>query len=478
MKIHNSKRKSKRYPKHFCKFILLILLFISFVCLIYIVVNRAFGWSFPPLINFVCSIPCQNRSYYLNGISAVITGLGVVGFALSYINSARTTRVKGILLEQVICKCWPFYGLGFLMHGVLSLLGLYSCQVGILDISLVCLIGTLICTSYSLWMAYSINFSRKSRNRLITHYSYALLNKKDFSTEKRQTSYQLGLYIGERFQADDFELSQSSKVAQKNRECLQSTLDLLEPKPSSREHDNPKQVKEPEEEWDGPLPKVFDNLFPTKLAKHPEYSLFTSVSTQECSFKNDICCYATLWNNLLHPVKPEKRRAELVVEILLNAHRTAPLCCGLVYHLHSTQIGFSTGIADWTTCSSFLAQIFNIALTYSNEMYDLNQEKVLRCCMDMTLIFSCLACLQEMNSSSRGLTSLFQTTFGNQNRNISSAICYVPTNPQCITKYLYFANTIIRLLAIPEVDLPFRTQLYRQFPSIIATIDQCFTQRP
>lgn len=457
--------------------------------LLFVLKNLVMSLSSPNLATMtVASSDPDNYTNILHGISAVITALGLVGFALSYINTAKAYRVKGILMEDVISQGYPWYGLIFLDHGGFALLGLYSCEVNILFSAQACLIGVLMCTIYSLLMAYSIVFSPKGRNHLVTWYINALLRKELPSKRSIRTAYQLGRYIGERYQADDIQIGRHRQSDQEDELMLISILHLLMPETSQATHKIwPPQfaqraqranqrncIKKSEPSWEGALPAVFDKMFPNSLGSHPEYAFFTLAAKNGHAFQDNVRHCATLWDNLLRPVERESLRAELAVDVFWCAQQTAALCCGLVYYLYSTYIQF-TGEEGWQTCARFLKQISNIAQSSSGEQQRPQREKVLRCSMDMMLLFFCLACLQEANSYIQGLCPLFQTLLSGERQYNGSISCHIPLDPLCFTRYLYFAYVLFQSLTMLHVHIPSRSELYRQIPVIVTAMRRCFT---
>lgn len=507
MKVHISPKRflSLRY---IVRSIYYLFLFSPVVILLYVLGHLVLGVS----LTFGSSIPAEEEDNMLKAISAVITGLGIVGFALSYINSAKAFRVKGILLEDVISKSYHLYGVSFVSHTVLALLGLYSCNMQDFHSSQVCLFGILLCTIYSSYMAFSINFSQKHREWLISRYLYKLPKALCSDAEGRRIANQIGLYIGEHVQADDFQLDRATKEAKKDNELLQSALTLMEtamdfvakdPKQNDQETPQPeeqqsatnntqkplqpecrqsqrrvkKQNNEANMVWDGPLPEIFDrNVFPGGQLKCPEFAVLLPPSPWSDTFRLNILHYATFWDNLLRPVERDGRQAKLAADILLNATATAPLCCGLILHLHTSRIQHKNSVEDWLACMDFLNRISHLSRISpdTDDVWHIGREKVLRCCLDAMFLFTCLACLQEANSEATGSslsTTLINIFLAERQKN-TSPVCDILINAQCFAKYLYFAHMIFLLLAIPGVKIPYRLGLYQQIPSIASALEQ------
>lgn len=432
---------------------------------------RWFDWT-----ELLSCVPLPDRLRYPDGIKELIKVLGLVGCALSYINSAKASRVKGILLSDVISYFYHFYGIAFLFHGTFALLGLYSCEIGILSSSWQCLLGILCCTAYSLYMAYKVVFSPKQQHRCIMKYVKAL-KLKDFPPKHcRQTAYLLGEYIGERYNKYNIELGRNTDDKQEDEQLLLSALSLL-----ISETEKLTQTQDGQLTWEGPLPKVFDNLHCNELVAHPADALFILDDQQNQLFQNDIRHCAALWANILTPIKQDSRQAELVVDMLWHSPRTASLCCGLVCYMHRTHIQFGNEKKGWQTCVNFLRRIANIAHAFDQEQQRSQQEKVLRCCMDMMLLFFCLACMYEANSNRSKLSSFFldiQDLIDHEFQRNGSITCYIPITPHCIEKYLYFTYKLLKILAIPEVNFPYRIELFKQIPAIVAAMEQCLQRNP
>ncbi len=464
--------------------------FLLLIPLLFAAASLSLGLSCPCLTSLAASVPYPNRLRSPDGISAVIRALGLVGFALSYINSAKASRVKGILLEEVISQCYPRYGQVFLIHGMLALLGLYSCEIDVLQSAWVCLLGMLLCTTYSLCMAFCIAFSPKWQNRLISYYVRGLLSQvsrcKAYSTEEtaaeknrdkerlykrgRRTAYQLGSYMGERFQADDIHVGRHAHSDQEDVRMLLVALRLLMPEPAEADNMGLDDT-ESKNRWVGSLPKVFDYLACPEAAEHPECAFFTTAVPKRQAFLNDVRHCATMWDNLLLPVKQEEHRAELAVDVLWQAPTTAALCCGLVYHLQMAYVPSGSNGTGWQTSVRLLSLIFKIVWTSDGAQ----REKVLRCSTDMMLLMLGLACLCGANSKGLDLSPVFQDLqdlIADAFQRNSGIVCYIPTTTAYLAKYLYFSYLLLLLLAMPRVNLPSRRDLYRQIPVILSAIRQ------
>lgn len=470
---------NKIVTKHLVLYVLFFLV-IPVLLLFYTIIYLCLWYlpSIPASLANTTSVP--EHLSVSDGVEAIIATLGMVGVALSYINSARAYRIKGILLDQVITWRWPKYGIIFIIHGLLALLGLFSCKIDALQAAFSCLGGILLCTGYSLYMAYSIYFSRKTREKFLVQYLSELPKYTASPIESRRIAYQLGLYIGERYQAEDFQLDQLSAEAQIDKQLLQSALTLLEPGIEALDQSRQKENKPSYEAMVGSLSDIFDQMlsdktvFPYGIPENSNDVILLPVTSWGQAFRNHVHHCATLWDNLLYPVERDGKQAKLAADVLLNAPQTAALCCGLVLHLHASRIQSKNGTEGWQSCADFLSRIANCARASNNSAWSNERDKVLRCCMDMILLFICLACLQGANSIKMctAIDTILIDLFIAEKQKSTSPNCYIPVNAPFFTKYMYFAHMIFRMLAIPGVTVPFRLELYRQIPAITSTLEK------
>lgn len=465
--------------------------------LLYAFINFFTGYKCDLFAWIESNIPNTNLFGYATGIAAVITALGAVSFSLSYINSARLVREKGILMEEVLADRYPCYGLIFAYHGGFALLGLYSCAANAIHTSWVCLGGLILSTAYSVHMAYCINFGMRGRKRMINHYIEDLLREiqpflkqirdtgdnidlsartKEWATydKCRKTAYQLGRYIGEQYQADGLEyakfINSQKKGTKKN--IFVSMLQLLIVGDWSTE------------EWEGSLPEAFDKLFAVDVDKQSsdkvvpvEYALYDLIGIDEKFFEENVKHCALLWGNLLTPIKQDIRQAELIVAVLRDSPLTSALCCGLVCYLYNTYVQ-EQGEKGWMSCARMIQYIANVARN-ENKVHEPTEKpkaKVLRCCMDMLLVYFWLACLVEVNSDGPWIDWIFSEQFNQEQRRNSSDTCHIVEEEQCMLRYLYYAKKIFHILAIPEANLPNRAELCHQIPYLITMAKLCFSQ--
>ena len=122
-----------------CIGLLLALIMFPRGCVFYIISVALYGTAISMKItNFL------NNVDIIEGFSAVIGTLGMVSFALTYINAARVRKLKGILLEDVINAFYPHYKWILVLNGCLACLGRFGCAACNGIVGSLCLLGMII----------------------------------------------------------------------------------------------------------------------------------------------------------------------------------------------------------------------------------------------------------------------------------------------------------------------------------------------
>lgn len=445
-----------------------LLCVVLLLLIIYAILNLLLGFHVFEVSGLLSRFPCQERLTNADGIRAVITALGAVCFVLSYINSAKIERVKGILMEDVISCCYPFYGWVFLFHGCFAALGLYSSAVGALRAAYVCLAGIFCCLIYLLRMAYQVCFSQKERDQLVGRYITDLLQcpvEERSKSKQVSQAYQLGQYVGMQYNAYDIGLDKPICRSKKAENIMSSMMSLLmlEAGPT------------------GPLPKAFPSIFAADDAPLPlpQYILFSLPIYGPCceKFQKNVCSCSVLWGNILSKVKTEERQAAFVSEALLCSPSTTVLCCSLVHYLHSVHVQYHTGKEGWDICACFIARVSNTAKKTESPLALENQQKVSLCCRDMSVVFLCLAFLEEANSPETCLEEAFLAQIHSESHTNCSLDFCMYWDDMRLLQYLSFAYEIFLSLASPGVGIPFRTAMHRQVPAILERLQQCLNAK-
>lgn len=470
---------------------------ILLICLfVYALINFVFGFHFLDLSQILSYFPYPDRIVDTDAIQAVITALGTVCFALSYIDSTKARRVNGILLENIISYFFPNYRKVFVLHGCFAILGLYSAA----DITpkaprtaAICLIGMLVCLVYALNMANAVCFSRNSRNKLVEKYIKYLLRDANPKISI-PAAYQLGQYIGEQYRTHNINLGEPiclRKHWHKREESIIFSMtrllmlaDVPEDVTSKSRDSASTEIPSGDDMAFDSVYNIFLTVFSSETGLEPEYILFLLPAYKDhCeNFQHGIQHYSILWANLLSQLKDEEQCAAFVCELLYSSPEVVYPCCGLVRYLHSTYIQHSEGERGWRKCAYFIARTANVVSNL--ELFSIAKEaqkkkkKVVRCCCrDITILFLCLAFLEEANSPITGVGESFRALFHSELNNNNSIDFLFHWDERLLCEYLSFAYIIFLSLASPGVILPSRIDLNRQIPTIIQQLQCCLNQK-
>ena len=115
-----------------------------------------------------------------SSIKAAISAVGVVSFLLTYLNTARSSRVVGVKLQEVIRYRYGECIIVFLAQAMFSLLGIYAAECGVRLTSGICLTVVMLCMVYAVNLALRIVFKEQWTLQLVKKYvdSYITQKKK------------------------------------------------------------------------------------------------------------------------------------------------------------------------------------------------------------------------------------------------------------------------------------------------------------
>lgn len=412
------------------------------------------GWGVYLQKNAACLWGFVDAVTQTAGIKAVITATGAVCFALTYVNTARERRVKGILMEQVIREFYPWYGWIFSAHFLCAILGQYGCAVEARATAVLCLLGMFLSVAYALEMALSVVFSRERREDLVSCYieraaKGALKNGPD----QARILHQVGQYVGERFQEgtlpeDGIKTEEAGIVGLLldlgGRGYCSSTL--------------------PE----GDLLDQFALLFRTTEGDkppRPEYLLYDLPCCQKpwTAFQNHVLTFSRMWYSVLDGLQDGFRRAELACRILREAERkrlTAPVCCGLIVYLHEANSLDTAGfpaLEDQILCARFLGRLSHVQ--GSQEPGEQASAERSDWCRDLLVVYFCLLLLEGANFCEKlidnALYNIVRDLLG-QCDGKGSGIFW---NQEVLKIYLCYGYAIYRVLAVNTLPLPSRGEM-------------------
>lgn len=410
---------------------------------------------FPSFIR--CAI---NRVSDTDGMKAVISALGAVCFALTYINTVQTRRVKGVLLEDVVRFYYPYYGYIFILHGCFAALGQYSCTVKIRVSGIFCLVGMLVCLVYAVQMAYGICFSPRRCNRLVSQY-IQIRAESSSDQSSSQLVYQVAQYAAQRFE----ELGGNME----NDDILRWLAALVPVDSDFRAIQS------------NMFPDTFEYLFKSENnSSGPVYSKYIFFSLPGYAergriFQMSVQQFSVMWDCLLSSVDSERQQTALACQMLRQAAcEMTVLGCGLVRYLYTSRIErLDRDRKKWDACAMFLSSIVKQA----EPLEDRNgtRRKILSCCMDMSVIFLCLTLAGQTGAQEYVIDSDFPTLTLDLLRKCGHWGYRAPSLDDSLDQYLCCAYMILQSLDEPTYKTPSRMDMYRQLPVLTRVLQQMLT---
>lgn len=343
-----------------------------------------------------------------DGLRFAITATGVVSFALTYINSARVHRVKGILLGKVIHKCYPMYGFFFLLHGAFVILGIYSCAVKVRAAGALSALGVLLCLIYAVNLALHTTFNSSYKEKLVKKYIVQVINHGKHE-EQYESVCTVAQYIGKRFSSEGW-LFDPNFGASGMEDDMDRLLELLEKViPASAKGQS-----------ELGLLSDFDQIFALKdVPSDPEYVLFSipAVKVQKADFQKAVDICGNMWRSLLDELTEWPMQAKLAYLMLCRAglgqgnqrrSSMAALCCGLLFYLHTPALSnfdhagdvpkAGTGNVSQDSsvhCAYILQQINYLRVQPTDRESTKRQYLIRAACRDMGIVGLCLSALEQ-----------------------------------------------------------------------------------
>lgn len=439
--------------------------------LVYALLNFLFDFRIFEVVVLPSCFPYPERMKLTQGVLAVITPIGMVCFALSYISSVSASRVKGILMEDVISNSYPHYKWVFTLHGCFAVFGLYSTAAESPPApraAVVCLAGVLFCLLYALVMAYRTCFNQASCNKLVAQYVTDLQRKPD-SERSIQTVYQVGRYISEWYRDNGLHFECLSGQEEKN--LISAITGLLVS--GNNEQQNMSPQKSPDDlpwriEPSYALSQKFYQVFRLDCGNQPdpEHILYSLPAYERrCRVCQDnIHRCSALWGIMLSQLRDDTQRAAFAGDFIRVSPHSSLLCCGLVHCLRSSRIRYAGDEEGWKDCSRLIGHMIKNAEYISDEQV---REKAVLCCRDITFLCFSLALWEEACSPAVGLANSFAVPLFSMIDPSSRKGLFIYRDDCHIAKYLSFAYMILQLLACPDVILPSRADLHHLIPVII-----------
>ena len=351
-----------------------------------------------------------------DGISTVLGMIGIVSFALTYINAARSRKIQGILFEDVIHAFFPHYKWILVMSGILICLGRFGCSVGRGASGLLCLTGMLVGLIYLLKMTNTIVFTERKARSLTDRFidliaSRYLTGQLDGLENVSVTHFirSVGSYIAQQFESKDFSVSYTAR-----KNALQSLISLLR-------CDNappPADLGEPAKQ----ALTTFETGVPEGLESHSELDKFCShccvarlpyTNWVRQSVHHEIRLACSLWHSMLYVEIGNEAKTQLICETLLteynNGHQlSGTLGSGLILYLHSVYISDTRPETEdgWSKCSDLLFSMYRIATDSTAERNDIlmgengfSRDWLRKRCIELILTLEAWSFLEQCRST-------------------------------------------------------------------------------
>lgn len=424
-----------------------------------------------------------------NGMKSVITAAGAVGFALTYINTVREKRVRGVLIEKLIQKRYPCYGHIFVLYWCFAALGQYACAVDARGAGAICLLGMLLSLVYTLEMSLSVVFMKSRCEKLVGEYIRTAAKDGLGDMEKQPLIHHVSRYVAERFLENDLPDHDSAggktgKIGnfgprktpgKKNSpqeqsraprdEIIGQLLNLVEMEPAAQT---------PQGGFLERFQEIFRGDGEQAEAVRTDYILY-SIPSYESSWqraRKSILQFGQMWQSMLSEIGDTYLQAELAYQVLREAgesKRTAALCCGLLRYLHVTRIPSTTvepAEEGWTLCVGFLSQIRRLSKMEEEDV----REAIQLQCRDMEATFLCLALFEQANSKKRILDRAFREAIADELGQCDGSDSGIYWGDGAICKYLCYAKVLFSTLVMPTLDMPSRLDMLRIVPKITLTV--------
>ncbi len=372
--------------------------------------------------------PCVAILYRLtepDAMKSVVGAMGLVGLALSYINAARTHRVKGLLMNDVIRYYYPYYGCVFISYGVFALLGRYCWGVGARTSGVICLLGLFFGLLYQIIMAWKVFFSDAQSEKLATNYIKAMVYYyKEESTDvpPMQEIRSVARYISRRFVEENRRFVNASDSNNNGKSVEKADQDIMLLIEFLDEKRDVVAENESRETHRCGVVGDFNHLFYLNsdseksgeaISLHDKIAalLYGLPSFQSATkrFSLQVRMIADTWQSILTEAREPNLQIHIACEILrVSAEKLpsvlTPLCCGLILCLHELYIR-SADISDgrqWNYCADFMHQM--TLLIGKTPLWEKDNKiiSVLRImARDMVAIFLCLNYLDQASTNKK-----------------------------------------------------------------------------
>lgn len=410
------------------------------------------------------------------GMKSVVGAMGLVGLALSYVNTARTHKVKGLLMNDVIRYHYPFYGCVFISYGAFALLGRYCWSVGARTAGVWCLLGLLFGLVYQIRMAWKVSFSEKQSEKLATSYIKDMVadcEKRTLDDRPTREIHSVARYISRRFIEENRRFADAAAVTisgKNSAEADQDIRSLLKLLDDSRNTAAANWRRKTDRHG---IVGDFDYLFylnsnegkaekAFSLRKKTASVLYGLPSFQKSvkRFGTQVRMTADTWRNVLSEAGDPFWQVHIVCQILNVSVKqvpsmVTPLCCGLILCLHEMNIRNAdlSGARQWNSCADFLSQMTQLIENSRLREEDRKTVSVLRImCRDMVAMFLCLSYLDQAGTFKKVPDRPFRIILIEMQGAQTDSDAATRWDDQVIRIYLCYAYLIQSLLPMASPD--------------------------
>lgn len=429
-----------------------------------------------PVVNDTVGKIYEILAAFVNkGIGAVLSTFGVVSFAVTFINAARTRMVRGIIFEDIIICYFPFYNEVFLFNGLFVLLGTYCTAVEAALSEVLCLIGLGLCLLYMLRMTYYVALNEKNTHHLASKYiknvSEYYVKKKDLNVSKIirfETSVCSDLSC--RIQSNSF-----SEDGREIRQDLEYVLQIM-----------PTIYNSTESEPYAEAYNVIQSLGFHKIKKQKGEDEILHIKrflarvhkdAESRRFEQEVILTYEVIRCLLSEVTDDQRKAKIVMQLISLENEkklgfSVSLCCGLVLYLcnHYMPAARLTTSKEWEQCIDFIHYMYQTARESSPVVMDSFPSMESECwmhCFDVAMIILCIAAIEQCNTKeiiSIGPTLQIVTDIIQEERKRYNVI---KINNYQIEEYLCLAYFVYQWVPAAVLKTPSRRERIRANCEII-----------
>lgn len=396
-----------------------------------------------------------SQTIILDAVSAVISTIGMVNFALTYINAARARKVKGFLLEDVINKFYPRYKWVLVLNGIAACMGRFAGEVGEGVCAVVSLSTMIVCLCYMLRMANEVAFTEKKVWEATSKYISLISQQYDTKNldglrnlDVTKFTNSVGYYIAQHYNAKEFSTSYPSCEQE-----IRSILPLIRYGSNLQEGRNSVAEIMALQAFEAGSADAFQNDNVKQYCYHCGVTRLPYANCLRVNVQEEMRRACGQWRSILDEITDENVKVQAVFNILCiersqNTKLSGVLGAGLIMYLHHTYIRDLNPAepAGWDACLRFLRLMYTSSNNPSSERSGVTLDQytgyknwLREFCLSLLLTCACLAMLEQASSEIRfgidGLQNMISASLWETNEDVRRKT----TSDNMITMYVYEA---------------------------------------